>query len=51
MAMVAFSPPCPLSGPRLSHLLNGIMKLEVLLPGYLAFLVSSLPYELILPTS
>lgn len=45
MAMVAFSPPCPLSGPRLSHLLNGIMKLEVLLPGYLAFLVSSLPYE------
>lgn len=45
MAMVAFSPPCPLCGPRLSHLLNGIMKLEVLLPGYLAFLVSSLPYE------
>lgn len=51
MAMVAFSPPCPLSGPRLSHLLNGIMKLEVLLPGYLAFLYLVFPMKLILPTS
>lgn len=45
MATVTLSLPCPLSGAQLSHLLMGIMKMEISLTGYLALLVSSLPYE------